>query len=1222
MLRRLRARRGQDYTNGNTFRRNNFGKAVAKAIEPLEGRLLLTVVNSLVDPLTGPGVDTAKWAITNRGLENNGPAGYNDPVEDANGLVLGGTTFNQYWYGSSLESQDDFSSQARTTVQVERVSLTGSGDPPPTTPAWRSSLWLLQPGGEYLHFAENVGENNWEYNANNTGSGTAIPAFNSGTQIDHGDHTMKIVYIPGSGTTADFQIYLDGNLGPTVHYTAWDHSKTFKVILTGQARTINDSVSATFKNFSAVADPIPTDPPAAPTNLTAVAATQGLGATLTWLDNANNEISYRVERSTDGVKYTEVASLPAVTGSGSTITYNDSAPAAGTKFYYRVRAFNNANSGSFSGYSSVATATTVPAITSLIDPLTGNGVDTTKWDITNRGLEATGPAGYTATEDANGLVLGGTATKQYWYGASLESKGLFNSQASTTVTVDRVSLTGSGTAWRSSLWLLQPVAGGQFLHFAENMNESGWQYNQTGGGGGTSITSFPDDGADHVMKLVYTPLGFTNAKVDIYLDNQLGATANFTNWDNTVPFKVILTGQARATGDTAAATFKSFSAVADPLPNAPAAPGNLSVTAGATAGTVDLQWTDNADNELEYTVERSADGSNWTTLATPAAVEGTGAALTSTDTPPVGGATYFYRVRAFNYAALSTFVSSPVLVATPVAPPTLTDLTDSFTGTEVDTSKWDITNRGLENSGDAGYYDPTEDSTGVSLSGIAANQYWYGKSLESKGVFSSATTTTVSVHRVFLYGYGSGYRSSLWLYQPGGQFLHFAQDVNETNWEYNQTAGNQGTAISAFNDPNGPYLDGGDHEMKLVYTPLGGTKATVDMYLDGVLGATANFTNWDNSQPFKVILTGQARAINDEVTATFSDLAVSTAPTTPTTITGTAAADNFYLKADADGTHADIWVNAATPGAGAPTQQILFSQGGQLTFDGQGGDDVLTVDYSAGNPVPGAGVLFQGGAGNDQLKTIGAGAADALGFIGRKVQHAGSGLVTAATDVERLGVSAAAFATPIVTPGTAGNFGAYDVGKGGSVQLFYSGASPVAQVRQALSAGRNGGAWDGPGLTSTDAGLNRAYGIGYTDDGAGTILLKYVQAADATLDGKVDFNDLVKLAQNYNVTGGRTWDTGDFNYDGATDFNDLVMLAQNYNTSAAAAGTPLSAAAAQSLATSWAAALAPAPTKTPTPVKPRQPVPKPVVAPAAPIPAPKVSPFASSKKVGAKDLLA
>ena len=51
------------------------------------------------------------------------------------------------------------------------------------------------------------------------------------------------------------------------------------------------------------------------------------------------------------------------------------------------------------------------------------------------------------------------------------------------------------------------------------------------------------------------------------------------------------------------------------------------------------------------------------------------------------------------------------------------------------------------------------------------------------------------------------------------------------------------------------------------------------------------------------------------------------------------------------------------------------------------------------------------------------------------------------------------------------------------------------------------------------------------------------------MDGAVDFLDLVRLAQNYNVTDGtRVWSDGDFNYDGNVDFADLVKLAQTYNS--------------------------------------------------------------------------
>jgi hypothetical protein len=50
---------------------------------------------------------------------------------------------------------------------------------------------------------------------------------------------------------------------------------------------------------------------------------------------------------------------------------------------------------------------------------------------------------------------------------------------------------------------------------------------------------------------------------------------------------------------------------------------------------------------------------------------------------------------------------------------------------------------------------------------------------------------------------------------------------------------------------------------------------------------------------------------------------------------------------------------------------------------------------------------------------------------------------------------------------------------------------------------------------------------------------------DANDDNVVGFADLVKIAQNYGLTG-KTWSDGDFTGDGTVDFSDLVIVAQNY----------------------------------------------------------------------------
>jgi autotransporter-associated beta strand protein len=133
-------------------------------------------------------------------------------------------------------------------------------------------------------------------------------------------------------------------------------------------------------------------------------------------------------------------------------------------------------------------------------------------------------------------------------------------------------------------------------------------------------------------------------------------------------------------------------------------------------------------------------------------------------------------------------------------------------------------------------------------------------------------------------------------------------------------------------------------------------------------------------------------------------------------------------------------------------------------------------------------------------------------------------------------------------------------------------ASPIAAVRAAIVAGYGGPSnrWAGAGInSSTAASAPENFGVGYApaadvlafaggvasfagqDVDATCVLARYTLLGDANLDAVVDFNDLVRLAQNYNTTPSQAtnawWSLGDSTYDGVVDFNDLVKLAQNYN---------------------------------------------------------------------------
>jgi fibronectin type 3 domain-containing protein len=91
----------------------------------------------------------------------------------------------------------------------------------------------------------------------------------------------------------------------------------------------------------------------APSALVAAANGSTSQISLSWVDNATNATGYTVQRSSDGVNWTAIASLAA-----NSTSYVDSGLAAGVTDYYRVQAFNATTTSAFSNQ---AAGTTVPA---------------------------------------------------------------------------------------------------------------------------------------------------------------------------------------------------------------------------------------------------------------------------------------------------------------------------------------------------------------------------------------------------------------------------------------------------------------------------------------------------------------------------------------------------------------------------------------------------------------------------------------------------------------------------------------------------------------------------------------------------------------------------------------------------------------------------------------------------------------------------------------------
>jgi peptidyl-Asp metalloendopeptidase len=114
--------------------------------------------------------------------------------------------------------------------------------------------------------------------------------------------------------------------------------------------------------------------PLSPTSLAATSVRYDRVA-ISWKDNSTNESGFKIQRSTDGVTYSQVASL----GAGAT-SFADVSVSSLKTYYYRVAAYNSSGSSGYSNVLSVKTPGSVPvAPASVVATNGGNGTATVTW---------------------------------------------------------------------------------------------------------------------------------------------------------------------------------------------------------------------------------------------------------------------------------------------------------------------------------------------------------------------------------------------------------------------------------------------------------------------------------------------------------------------------------------------------------------------------------------------------------------------------------------------------------------------------------------------------------------------------------------------------------------------------------------------------------------------------------------------------------------------------
>jgi len=115
-----------------------------------------------------------------------------------------------------------------------------------------------------------------------------------------------------------------------------------------RVKATNENGSSAYSNTATAS----VSPLAAPTNLSATSTgnKRRPAISLNWTDNANNETSFVIERSTDNTTFTQAATVGA-----NTTSYRDPAVTTSKRYYYRIKAINALGD---SGCSNTASAVT------------------------------------------------------------------------------------------------------------------------------------------------------------------------------------------------------------------------------------------------------------------------------------------------------------------------------------------------------------------------------------------------------------------------------------------------------------------------------------------------------------------------------------------------------------------------------------------------------------------------------------------------------------------------------------------------------------------------------------------------------------------------------------------------------------------------------------------------------------------------------------------------
>lgn len=364
----------------------------------------------------------------------------------------------------------------------------------------------------------------------------------------------------------------------------------------------------------------------ATTTLTAPAGASGLTATalgatsvrLNWTDNAGNEAGYRIERQTGSGAWTLIDTIAA-----NLTLYVDNSVAASTSYSYRVIAYNAAGASAASNTASITT----PAATTYQSADIGNPVPTGTTTIVTAGKD------YDIT--AGGTDIWGNADQFRFVYRQLTGDFDYSARITDISQADIGSM--AGLMARETL-----NANSRHVYMRARTGGMRFNYRETTGGVSTGQGNVNFSFPNAYVRLQRIGNVFTGF-----------ASTDGTNWTQVYQLTMNLAStlyfgmavSARTT--TGLATTAKIRDLTDQKSTvAPLAPTNFVGSADTANSSVQLFWTDAAQNETSYRIDRRLVGSDaWSAVAT------LGANSTNhTDSSVTLGQAYVYRVVAVNAA--------------------------------------------------------------------------------------------------------------------------------------------------------------------------------------------------------------------------------------------------------------------------------------------------------------------------------------------------------------------------------------------------------------------------------------------------------------------------------------------------------------------------------------------------------------------------------------------